>query len=50
MNLLLKFKKPRVKPETVIPVPIVDEPEEVKPYEIDITQPIEVSYGVNVEP
>ena len=43
---LVKVKKPRVKKEKVIPAPIV---EEVKPEELDITQPIEVSDVVEVE-
>ena len=43
---MLKLKKTRVKKEKVIPAPIV---EEVKPEELDITQPIEVSDVVEVE-
>ena len=42
---MLKLKKPRVKKEKVLPVPVVEEPTE-----IDITRPIEVADVLNVEP
>ena len=47
---VIKVKKPRVKKEKVAPATIVEEPEAVKPDEVDIHRPIEVSDVLNVEP
>ena len=47
---VIKVKKPRVKKEKVAPARIVEEPEAVKPDEVDIQRPIEVSDVLNVEP
>ena len=47
---IVKVKKPRVKKEKVISVPVIEEQEEVKPDEIEVTRPIEISDVLNVKP
>ena len=47
---IVKVKKPRVKKEKVISVPIVEESVIVKPDEIEPTRPIEISDVLNVQP
>ena len=47
---VIKVKKPRVNKEKVAPATIVEEPEAVKPDEVYIQRPIEVSDVLNVEP
>ena len=47
---VIKVKKPRVKKEKAIPATILEEPEQVKQDDIDITRAIEVSDVLNVKP
>ena len=47
---VIKVKKPRVKKEKAAPATVIEEPEAVKPDEVVIQRPIEVSDVLNVEP